>query len=105
MNNICMIYIITSSKEEAIKIGKKLLNKRLVSCMNVFNDVNSFYWWNNEIQKDNEAVLIVKTKQSLFSEIEETVKFLHSYECPCIVGFPIVFVNKEYRKWVIRETK
>ena len=100
-----LIYITAKDKEEARNIGKELVGSKLAACVNIIDKMNSFYWWEGKVQDDNEAILIAKTKESLVSELIEKVKSMHSYECPCIVAFPILDGNKDYLEWIKKETK
>ena len=99
-----IVYITAKDKEEARKIGRELVETRLAACVNIIDNMNSMYWWEGEIQDDNEAVLIAKTKESLVPELIKKVKSLHSYSCPCIVSLPILDGNKEYLDWLEKET-
>ena len=100
-----LIYITTKDKAEARKIGQALVESRLAACANIINSMESFYWWEGKVRNDHEAVLIVKTKETLVSELVEKVKSLHSYKCPCIVSLPIVDGNQAFLDWIQRETK
>jgi len=100
-----LVYITTKDKEEACKIGKELVKARLAACVNIIDGMNSMYWWEGQIQDDNETILIAKTKESLVKELIEKVKSLHSYSCPCIVSLPILDGNKAYLDWLEKETK
>ena len=91
-----LVYITTSSRAEAQKIGRKLVEQRLAACANIIDNMNSIYWWDNEIQEDQETILILKTKASLVESLVDTVKSLHSYDVPCVVTFPIIKGNKEF---------
>jgi periplasmic divalent cation tolerance protein len=105
VKKLCMVYITASDKDEAMEIGEKLVSLRLAACANVFDNITSCYWWEGEKRKDQEAVIILKTKESLLPELERTVKGLHSYSCPCILALPAVYVNEDYAEWIARETK
>jgi len=102
--NFHIVYITASSREEAVKISRVLLEERLIACANIFDPVTSLYWWKGEIRKDAEALLIAKTKESLVDQLIERVKALHSYECPCIVSFPLAKGNPDFLKWISEET-
>lgn len=102
MNKLHMysfIYITTPSVEEAEKIAKTLLEKKLAACVNIF-PIKSFFWWNGKIEEANEFVTIVKTKAEKFSEIKEEVKKLHSYTVPCICEIPIERGLREFLDWI-----
>ena len=100
-----MVYVTVSNKDEAVKIGEKVVSMRLAACANVYDGVTSIYWWEGERQKDDEAVLIMKTRESLLPELEKAVKEAHSYSCPCIVALPLVYASEDYAGWVVGETE
>jgi len=58
---IRFVYMTMSDLQEARKIGRALLEKRLVACVNMFNGMQSMYWWDGAIEEDQEVVLIAKT--------------------------------------------
>jgi periplasmic divalent cation tolerance protein len=99
-----LIYITTRTMDEARAIGKELVSKRLAACANIIDNMNSLYWWKGEIQEDREVILIAKTVESLVRELIDTVKSMHSYECPCIVSLPIVDGNPAFLAWIAQET-
>jgi len=99
-----MIYITATTLEEARAIGKELVSGRLAACVNIIDHVNSIYWWNGEIQDDQEVVLIAKTRASLVPRLIEKTKSVHSYECPCIVSLPILDGNQAFLDWIQNET-
>lgn len=100
-----IVYITTADTEEARKIGAELIKHRLVSCVNLFNGMESMFHWKGEVRSENEVVMIAKTKSSLIPEVTSLVKELHSYECPCIVSYEISGGNEDFINWIIDETK
>jgi periplasmic divalent cation tolerance protein len=98
-------YITAKDREQAQQIGRILVEERIVACVNIFDNMQSIYWWQGAICEDSEAVLIAKTRQSLFDRLTQRVKELHSYSTPCIVSFPIENGNPDYLKWLENETK
>jgi periplasmic divalent cation tolerance protein len=103
--NPMMIYITAKNAHEAEAIGTALVEERLVACVNIISDVLSIYRWKGSIERETEAVLIAKTRESLVDTIIDRVKLLHSYECPCIEAIPITKGNPDYLKWIIDETE
>ena len=51
------IYITAGNVQDAKKISEHLLKKKLVACVNIF-PIESMYWWNDEIQENQEFVKI-----------------------------------------------
>ena len=81
-----------------------MIKKRLAGCCNIF-PIESVYWWQKRIVKDNEVVLIVKTLKKNFKKVEKEVKKLHSYTTPCILEILITRSSKDYLNWLEKEIK
>ena len=99
------VYMTTGTQEEARRIGRALVEARLAACVNIISGMNSIYWWEGELQDDNETVLIAKTREELLADLIDKVKAMHSYECPCVVALPIEAGNPAYLDWLARETE
>ena len=100
-----LVYITAGGREEALQIGRALVEDRMVACANVLDGMYSLYWWEGAVQQDSEAVLIVKTRRALVPRVIERVRALHSYDCPCVVALPIVDGNPDYLAWLAAETE
>ena len=92
------------SKEIANEITKSLLEKRLVSSVQQ-KEISSSYWWNNQIETSQEYLLEMKTKESLYKEVEQEIKTLHTYEIPEIYAEEVKEGLPEYFKWIEENTK
>ncbi len=95
-----VVLITTGSREQANKIADSLISKRKAACVNVVPQVDSLFWWKGKIDSAHEALLLVKTKASLFPEIVTLVKEIHSYEVPEIIALPIVAGSEDYLNWL-----
>lgn len=100
-----LIYIITSSEEESLLIGKKVVEERLAACSNIIPSIKSFYWWDAKLEEDSESVLILKTTSKNVDNIIKRVKEIHSYENPCIISLPIITGSEEYLGWLKSEVE
>lgn len=96
----CMVYITTSNLKESEYIAEALVDKRLVACCNIIPEIRSIYWWKGKVERDNESVIIAKTKQDKVSKIIEQVKKIHSYDTPCIVAYPMMKGSDDYINWL-----
>lgn len=99
------VYTTHENKAKALEMGKILVREKLIACTNIFENVSSIYEWKGEIIEDSEVLMIMKTKSSLFVELQKRVEELHSYDCPCIVGLPIIKGNEPYLNWLKQQTK
>lgn len=93
-----IVYITHSSEENAQKISDYLLQKKLVACANIF-PIKSMYWWNGNIENDDEYVSIVKTATSLWDTLQKEITKIHPYEVPCIMKLQAE-ANQPYEKWI-----
>ena len=101
---LSLIYVTCSNKDEAKKIAKKLVSLKLVACANVIKDIESVYEYKGKLHDDNEAILLLKTKSTLFKDIKNKVIELHSYDLPCIIEIPIRNSHKKFMNWIISNT-
>jgi periplasmic divalent cation tolerance protein len=99
-NNYIIVLVTTANKVEAEKISQELLKEKLIACANIINPVNSFFYWSGKIDKAEECLVIMKSRMSLFGELAERLKGLHSYEVPEVLALPIVEGSKAYLSWM-----
>jgi periplasmic divalent cation tolerance protein len=102
---INFIYMTIGNKAEARKIGTELVTSRLAACVNIFDNMNSMYLWEDKIQDDTEVVMIAKTTETLVPQLIEKVKSLHSYDCPCIVSLPVSDGHRPFLDWIVEQVK
>lgn len=96
------IQVITTAekKEDAIKIARVLVDKRLAACVQVFGPVISTYRWKNKVEQAEEWQCLIKSRQDLFGKLEEAIKAIHPYETPEIIATVISAGSDEYLKWL-----
>ena len=94
----------TDNKERALEIARKAVEKNLAACAQISGPITSLFWWKNNINREEEWLVIMKTKKDLYHELERTIKKIHTYEVPEIIGLSIVEGNQEYLDWIERET-
>ena len=99
-----IVYVATADREQALSLGRTLVEERLAACANVLYPMTSVYWWDGAVQSGEEAVLILKTRQELVAQVIERVKALHTYECPGVVSWPLEAGNAAYFAWIDDET-
>lgn len=102
---LVLAYITAKDKAEASLLSEMILKNRLAACVNKIEGIQSAYWWENKIEKSEEILLIVKTRESLKEALVETVKKYHSYDCPCVLFLPVQGGNQPYLHWLMSETQ
>ena len=103
--SIIMVVVTTSSKQEAKIIVQELLKSRLVACGNIIGPISSYFWWKGVIESNEEFMIFMKSRMSLFEKLKSKIVELHSYEVPEIVVIPIIEGSKAYLDWVTESLK
>jgi len=95
-----IVLMTASSREEATRIVRALLEERLIACGNIVESVCSLFWWKGKIEEEKEVLAIMKTSEGLFKRLSGRVAELHSYEAPEVLAFPIVDGSPSYLEWL-----
>lgn len=95
-----IVLVTTASKQEAEKIAQQLLNEHLVACANIIGPVSSLFHWSGKIERAEEYLMLLKSREGLFEKLAETVKALHSYEVPEILVLPVSGSSEAYLNWL-----
>ena len=96
-----VVMMTAASQEEAARIGEMLVSQKLAACVQVLSPMQSIYVWKSEVQRESEVLILAKTTQSNFAELERQVRAIHSYETPEIIALPIVCGSRSYLDWLV----
>lgn len=99
-DRVWMVYMTVANQAEAEKIANLLVMKKVAACVNILGGIQSVYEWKGSIEHSREVAMIAKTTAARYPELENLVKATHSYECPCIVAWPIEHGHPAYMDWV-----
>lgn len=86
--------------EGARKLAADLIKSRLAACVNVLPRMESFYYWDNQLEHGEEHLLIIKTQDALYLQLEAAIAGAHPYELPEIIALPISRGLPEYINWI-----
>ena len=103
MNNNTFKLIITSidNKNAAMIIGKGLIENNLASCVQYVENVKSIYKWNDKIERSDEILLLIKTKQDKLDITRNYIIDQHTYDTPEIISINISSLNHRYTEWML----
>ena len=88
------------SVEEAQKIARELVERRVAACVNIVSPIQSVYRWQGKVESATEWLLLIKTTAERFAAVREAIGELHSYDLPECIMVSIEDGSPEYLKWI-----
>ena len=98
--DVVAVIMTAPDAETAEKLGRTLVSERLAACANVVPNIVSMYWWDGELQRDDEAMLILKTVQERAQALEARAVELHPYAVPEVLVVAVSGGHAAYLDWV-----
>jgi periplasmic divalent cation tolerance protein len=89
-----------ANQEEAERLARLLVDRRLAACVNVIPGMRSYYRWKGAVEAAGECLLIVKSSRDLFASLTAALEKAHSYEVPEALAIPIVDGAAKYLSWL-----
>ena len=86
--------------EQAEAIARALVEERLAACVNVVPAVVSIYRWQGAVEREEERLLVIKTRAERFEALRQAIVARHPYEVPEIVALPLVAGHAPYLAWL-----
>ena len=95
-----VVFITVPDLESGKNIAESIIEKKLGACVNISPKINSIYFWQGNIERDDEHLLIIKTREDRFDDLKKEVKKIHPYTVPEIIAMPIVLGSEDYLNWI-----
>jgi len=95
----------TETREEADRLARSAVERRLAACAQVGGPIASTYWWREGVETATEWQCVLKTTAARLDELRAHLEAEHPYETPEIVATPIVGGSAAYLEWIARETR
>jgi periplasmic divalent cation tolerance protein len=95
-----LIALVTCPPDRAEALASALVEGRHAACVNIVPQVQSVYRWKGEVQRDAEALLIIKATAAHFETLKQAVLKLHPYELPEVIAVNVERGHQPYLDWV-----
>lgn len=101
------IVVVTTvgTEEQANLLAEELVVRRQASCVNILPVHRSVYRWQGKICEDSEFLLVVKTVEHKYPEVEASIQELHQYDLPEILAFNVSKGEKKFLDWIAECTQ
>ena len=103
--SVVVVYTVFANADEAMRVGRTLVEERLAACINVLAPCTSIYWWEGKVEQSDEAPAILKTTIDRADALIERIAELHSYDVPAIVAWPADHTLPVFAEWVESEVR
>lgn len=100
-NDAIVVFMTAANGEEAARLADMLVGAHLAACVQILPEMESVYRWQGKIERQSEILLLAKTTQGKFAELEREVRALHSYDTPEIIAVPVSEASAPYLKWLL----
>jgi periplasmic divalent cation tolerance protein len=99
-NPAVSLVLSTCPQAQAEQLAELLVSTQLAACVNIVPAVTSVYRWHGAVEKDSEALLVIKCSTGDYARLERRLREAHPYELPEIITVPEVGGLAEYLQWV-----
>lgn len=104
MTDKIVVFCTCGSYEEAARLARMLVERRLAACVNIVPQVRSIFRWQGQIDDALESLLLIKTSHARFTELSEAIHRAHSSDVPEILALPAIAGSADYLAWIAKET-
>ena len=95
----------TDTRAEAMELSRAAVEARLAACAQVAGPVASVYWWDGDLERAEEWLVLLKLPVDRYDELAAFLAERHSYDEPEIIALPIVTGSAAYLTWMREETR
>jgi periplasmic divalent cation tolerance protein len=100
-----LIYSTFPSVAEAERVGGSLVDQGLAACINIFPGMTAIYIWEGKRQRENEAAMIIKTRDELASRVIAEARKLHPYSNPALLILAVEGGSQDFLRWIAEQTQ
>ena len=100
MIDAIVVMTTTASREEADKITRELVERKLTACAQIVGPISSVYRWEGAIQQQDEWLCLLKSTRHFYPQLEAAIRELHSYDVPEIIALPVLDGCSDYLNWL-----
>jgi periplasmic divalent cation tolerance protein len=93
-----------ASEDEAVRLIRALLERRLVACGTVLPAGRSLYRWQGQVADEREVVVLLKTRSARLDALKVAFAELHPYKVPELLALAVESGLDRYLEWISGET-
>jgi len=98
--NPVIFFTTVENKKKAQSIGNHLVKNRLAACVNIISNIESIYYWKDQLHQDSEFLLMIKSDASKKENIQKIFDNYHPYDLPELIMVTIDDGSVKYLEWM-----
>ena len=99
-----LIYTTFPTLAAAESVAASLVDAGLVACANILPSMVAIYHWQGERHRDQEVVMILKTRAALADRVMAETRARHPYDTPALLVLDPVGGSDDYLAWIAAQT-
>jgi len=103
VTDVTVVLTTAPDREVAERIGAAVVGERLAACANVLPPMTSIYWWADEVQREPEVLMLLKTTADGVERLRRRIVDLHPYDVPEVIALRVGAGHEPYLDWVRTE--
>lgn len=103
--DLIQVQTTVGSVDVANQLADALLDSGLVACIQISSPVTSCYVWDGAVQREEEFVLVAKTTQAAWKDLQDFLMKVHPYQEPQLIALPITHVSDGYLAWASSQVR
>ncbi|MBK9315658.1 MAG: divalent-cation tolerance protein CutA [Acidobacteria bacterium] len=104
MSDPLVVLTTVESREQAETIARMLVERQLAGCVQIVGPITSVYRWQGAVETAGEMLLLIKTRSSIYPDLERTLIDIHPYQTPEIIALPVEAGFEGYLSWLVDST-
>jgi len=102
MGDYRVVLVTAPSAEEAERLAALCIEEGLAPCVNIVPACVSIYRWEGEMHRDEEALMVIKTREKSLADLTGLIEHSHPYDVPEILALPLAGVGGAYAGYLDR---
>jgi len=105
MTKHIMIFCTVPDEVTADKIATVLVENQLAACCSIVPQIRSIYRWQDKVEAQDEYLVIIKSSDENYKQIEQTILKNHPYDIPEILAVKVEKGEDKYLNWINQSTR
>ena len=92
-------------RDSAGRLATRLVESRLAACVNVIGGVESTYRWRDQVERDDEVLLLIKSTGGALDRVGRVIREHSNYELPEVLAVPVKGGSRAYLDWLVQSVE